>query len=579
MIELQWLIQRFRPQLFQIALGCGLASISALLATCDPILMKILLDSALPQRNRQMALLLAGLVGCILVGRGLFGVAGTYLNFRASQDFAKTLRIDVLKKMSTLSADFHEQTPTGDKLSQLENDIDLIAELCSDCTGTGLRVLISLILNCAAICLLSPAIGIPLVLLVPLFAVVRRVFRNSMQERADVVQAEKGRVASVLCEVIAGLPQLQLLCAEHLGIKRAVTAWDSMFRAQQKQREAELLSSTAISNMINIGIIGTLIYGSLAVVHGRITIGALVAIYAYVARMFDPVIVGMDLYARFQRGGASIRRSKALLDRVPSVSDRGTCILVPSTIAVNLEVRDLRYEYVPSREILKELSFNVGGGERIAIAGKSGSGKSTLARLLVRFADPQHGTVLLAGRRSQDYSLAELRTAVCYVPQTPVLFSGTIRENLLYGNAVPSKKALQRVLDAVQLSPLLSRLPQGVDTFIGFGANRLSGGELQRLTLARALLRKSPVLVLDESTSALDIPTEREVLQGIAQYRSGAMTLIIISHRLASLTWVDRIVIIANGRVAAEGTHRYLCSHVQLYGELYAAEAANVQID
>jgi len=187
----------------------------------------------------------------------------------------------------------------------------------------------------------------------------------------------------------------------------------------------------------------------------------------------------------------------------------------------------------------------------------------------VRFADPDSGTIAVGGVNLRDYSLGALRKLICYVPQHPVFFSGSLRENLLYGDKRASEPALWKALDAVQLSGVVGGLPEGIETLVNAGPYTFSGGELQRLALARALLRNTPVLVLDESTSALDIPTERAVLQGVAQYRSQT-TVIIISHRLGSLTWTDRVIVISNGKVSGDGSHNGLYSKLEVYRELYS---------
>lgn len=186
--------------------------------------------------------------------------------------------------------------------------------------------------------------------------------------------------------------------------------------------------------------------------------------------------------------------------------------------------------------------------------GVSGSGKSTLARLLVRLTDPNTGSVFVDGVRASEYSLDALRKTICYVPQAPVLFRGTIRENLLYANPSAAGRQLEEVIEATQMGPILQKLPRGLDHLLQGGASGLSGGEQQRLAIARALLRDPAVLVLDEATSALDAPTEAAVLRSVRSLRP-ERTLIVISHRVKSLRWVDRFVVLEQGTIVAEGDH------------------------
>jgi ABC-type multidrug transport system fused ATPase/permease subunit len=226
---------------------------------------------------------------------------------------------------------------------------------------------------------------------------------------------------------------------------------------------------------------------------------------------------------------------------------------------------------------LRNVTLQIGAGERVAIVGASGSGKSTFARLLARAADPDSGRILLEGLPLADYTLASLRSAVCYVPQQPVLFRGTIRENLLYANPRASGEQMLRAAQAAQLASVLNRLPEGLDTLLGPGAIGISGGERQRLAIARSLLRESAALVLDEATSALDVPTESAVLASVAKFLR-YRTIIVISHRLRSLAWVDRFVLLDHGRVGAVGAHSVLYEQFALYRSLFDASVQDMSM-
>jgi ATP-binding cassette subfamily B protein len=275
----------------------------------------------------------------------------------------------------------------------------------------------------------------------------------------------------------------------------------------------------------------------------------------------------MELYSRLQSVGASIRRVRELLDLEPSVKDVGTERLGSASLTHGFNNQDVSFSYGRDAT-LSRLNLQIGAGERVAIIGPSGSGKSTLARLLVRAADPGSGRILLENRQLADYTLASVRKAVCFVPQHPVLFQGSIRENLLYGNPRATTEEMLNAMQAVELMSVLGRLPMGLETFLGPAAVGLSGGECQRMAIARSLLRGSAVLVLDEATSALDAPTERAVLASLAKFRNH-QTLIVISHRISSLTWVDRFVLIDQGRIAAAGPHSALYVQSERYRALY----------
>jgi ABC-type bacteriocin/lantibiotic exporter with double-glycine peptidase domain len=567
-----WIGRQLFPNWKRISAGMLCALLSALFATTDPLLMRYLIDTSLPGHHLGQALLLvAGIAGAILA-RGLFLVGSIYLNFSVQQSFAQGLRTSILEQMNRLSADYHEQTPAGDKVTRLEGDVEQISELGADITSGAVRSVILLIANALIMMRLNARITLALVPSVLFFLWMRSRFRVQMQQKADFAQSQTSHAASVLYEHLAALPQLQLLCAESLLMKKAVSVWTGMLDARTRQRRTELAYSLSVHAAIVLATFLVLTVGSTQVLRNALTIGGLVAFYTYATRIFDPVASMMELYSRAQRVGASVRRVRTLLDLESTVPDTGSIGRLTG-ITHGIKVHNVSFSYKADRYAIRNLSLQIAPGERLAIAGFSGSGKSTLARLLVRLADPNSGQITLESVPLAEYSLDALRRTICYVPQAPVLFEGTIRDNLLYADPTATDQDLDNVLEVTQLAKLMRHLPSGLDTGVGPTGHALSGGERQRFALARALLRKTPVLVLDESTSALDIPTERSVLESVARHSVGS-TLIIISHRLASLHWTDRIVILSSGQIAAIGTHATLHEQSPLYRRLYQSPQA-----
>ena len=464
----------------------------------------------------------------------------------------------------------------GEKLTRIEHDVDEIANLGADTANQSIRAALFFALNLAMMARLNLLMTVTVLPLMPLFAIVQRRFSVLLKTRADEARSEVGAASSILTEHLAAVPQIQFLGAEEASALRAVSAWDGMLRTQRIQRQTQVGFSLSIGAILAASILVVLAFGSVKVLAGALTIGGLVAFYTYGARVFEPVSSAMDLYARLQSVGASIGRVRDLLDLEPTVRDTGTERLESSNLAHGFEIQDVSFSY-GRKAALSNITLQIGAGERIAIIGASGSGKSTLARLLVRGADPDSGRILLEKHPLTDYALGSLRSAVCYVPQQPVLFQGTIRENLLYANPRASDEEMFRAVQAAQLTSVLNRLPQGLDASLGLGAVGLSGGERQRLAVARSLLRGSAALVLDEATSALDVPTEREVLESVANFRTH-QTIIVISHRLRSLAWVDRFVLLDHGRIAAVGAHSVLYVQSALYRSLFDASVQDMSM-
>jgi ABC-type multidrug transport system fused ATPase/permease subunit len=559
---------------WRIVLGLACVSVASLVATIDPLLMRALIDRALPQRDLRWALELAGAIGLCYIGRSALSAAGSMVNFSIAQRCVRDLRVELLDQINRLSADYHEQTPTGEKLTRIEHDVDEIANLGADTANQSVRAILFFALNLAMMAKLNLLMTLTILPLMPLFAVVQRSFSVLLKTRAEDTRSKVGLATSILTEHLAAVPQIQFLGAEAASAQRAVTAWDAMLRTQRIQRRTQIAFSLSIGAILAASIFVVLAFGSVKVLAGALTIGGLVAFYTYGTRVFEPVSSAMDLYARLQSVGASIRRVREVLDLEPTVKDSGMRRLESAHLSEGFNIQDVSYSY-GKKGALSNITLKIDAGECVAIVGPSGAGKSTLVRLLVRAADPGSGSIRLEGRPLTDYTLASLRSAVCYVPQHPVLFQGSVRENLLYANPQANADEMFRAIQAVQLESALDNLPQGLDTPLGPGAVSLSGGERQRLALARSLLRKSAVLALDEATSALDALTERMVLRSLAQFRA-QQTMIVVSHRIKSLAWANRFVLVDQGKIAAVGTHSVLYAQSALYRALFDASAQDM---
>jgi ABC-type multidrug transport system fused ATPase/permease subunit len=554
-----------------IAGGLVLALISGMLSTFDPLLMRRLIDTELPHHHFAGAILLAvAIFGC-LQGSIAFLLWSAYLNFDVEQKAAQNLRIAVLEQLNRLSPEFHESTPAGDSMTRLGADVDQISQLGSELASAIVRAFVFFAVNLAVMIRLNAVMAIVVGPSLFLFAWVQNRFSRSMGKRADIAQKETGRASSILYEYLLALPQIQLMCAEKLIVGHAISAWTGMVRARKNQRSTELLYAGAINSAFLVATLLILGLGGYQVLRGVLTIGSFVAFYAYQTRIFEPVSIATDLYSRLQRVGASIRRVRAILELDSLVPDFGKITEPRRNIAQGLSIDKVRFSYAPDRPAVQNLTLHIGPNESLGIVGPNGSGKSTLARLLVRMSDPHSGDITLDGYPLRDYSLAALRQTICYVPQLPILFDGTVGENLRYACPNATDADLERVMAITQFTQVLKKLPKGLNTELGPSGHSLSGGERQRLALARGLLRHAPVLILDESTSAIDLPAEAAVIDSILRNRPASI-LIVISHRLRSIAGIGRIVVLGSGRVMATGTHEALYKDCPVYRGLWATD-------
>jgi ABC-type bacteriocin/lantibiotic exporter with double-glycine peptidase domain len=574
--EAQWLLRDLRPYTAKALCALVLATAAGLVSTLDPLLMRHLIDRSLPSRRLCDSLVCVALIALCFIGRSMLSGLGGLVGFRVAQRFGQDLKQELLAHMTRLSADWHERVMLGEKLSRLDTDVDEIAQFGADAVNTIVRVVIFFGLNLVIMLKLNVAMTLSVLPLLPVFYLVRWKFKPLMQTRANEAQAGIGRTSGRIAEHLGAVPQLHLLGADQSRLADSVNAWSNVVSAQWSQRRTEVAFGVSITSVLGVAILLVLGIGSEKFSVGALTLGTIVAFYAYVTRIFEPISTAMDFYARSERMLASARRVREIMIAEPAVPDSGRVSLIFPRLRHGIVVRGVSFQYTEERSALRNIDLEFSPGETVAIIGPSGSGKSTLARLFVRLADPTRGSILVEGRSAQDYTLRALREIICYVPQSPVLFRGTIRENLLLAKPSATKRELDTVIDVAQLKLTLQRLSRGLDHTLDAGATGLSGGEQQRLAIARALLRPSAVLILDEASSALDLPTETTVLQAIRQFRRERI-LVVISHRVKSLTWVDRFVLLERGSISAEGDHARMWGESHLFRALVESEAPGVE--
>lgn len=550
-----------------LAISLTLAIATSLLSIVDPLLMRRLIDTELPQLHFARTLLLVSGIAACLLGRVIFFAVSTDLNFSAEQTLSQRLRIAMLDQLSRLSPDYHEAVPPGETASRLDGDVEQVSQLGSEFAVSAVRTAVFLVANALLMLGLNLSLALAIAPLLSAFLWLHSRVGARLERHADRVQDESGHVSSKLYEHVSSLIQLQLLGAEKQLSDKLGQAWATLLKERKNQKRTEVSYVAANGFLVVLATLLILVMGSARVVHGALTIGTLIAFYTAATRMFEPISSMMELHSRLKRAGASVRRVRSLLESEATVRDTGTIRKIDPGLRQGIQLTKVSFVYSGRKAGLENLSLVIKPGEAIGIIGPSGSGKSTLARLLVRMADPQIGSITLDGHLLPSYSLAALRKVICYVPQNPILFNTSLHKNLLYGNPDATDYEVESVIQIAELKPVVDRLPSGLDSEVGPLGHNLSGGERQRVALARALLRKAPVLILDESTSALDAATESAVLQQIVRRRA-PLIFVVISHRLVSLRWLDRLVVLQDGRIAAVGTHDNLDRESMLYRKL-----------
>jgi len=409
--------------------------------------------------------------------------------------------------------------------------------------------------------------------LMPLFLVFRRHFESRLRQASDSAQQQSSRESSFLQEHLGSVIQIQLLHRERSQVQAFLERAAARMKALNQRTLTETLFRTCYMAVIALGTIATLGYGGYEVFVGALTVGGLVAFYSYLARLFDPLNAAVDIYSRFNRLSASIRRIVEVIEKTPAVSESPGAVHLPSASRGYVELQGVSFSYGKATPIVDGLELKLEAGEKVALVGVSGSGKSTITKLIARLYDVDQGAVYIDGIDVRGVLLESLRTKVCYLMQDAVLFDRTLKENLLLGKPSATNRELIDALETADLGELIDCLPQGWDTPLGPKGNFLSGGERQRLALARLVLQNPTVLLLDESTSALDVPSERRVFSNLVE-RFADKTIVFVSHRISALKWVDRIVVLSGGTVEEQGTHDRLICNGGLYTLLHNSPAA-----
>nr|UXE46047.1 putative ABC transporter ATP-binding protein [uncultured bacterium] len=549
--ELRWLSQRIRPHI-HLHVGSFLCiTAGSLLGLLTPLVLKWLIDRVIPAR--QFALLFIAMLLIFLgsQGKSMVGSLGSYLMLTAALRMSLNLRMEMLRHLDSLSADYYDKTPIGTAAYPLREPIEEIAYFGSDLVPAILHTLTTTGFTLVTMLALSPRLTLLVFPFIPVFLLTRQRFRTKLTTDADLAQHDRVSWSNFLEEHLTAAIPIQLLGQQKRQERRGFRLLGRSVRSQERLFRTGMWFTVYTSLAIVAAMSAVIGYGGWRVVAGTLTLGSLVAFYSFVAQLFEPLSGAAELYSRAQMTFASVRQVQHVLVLQPLVVDRPGARLNASSRAEEIEFVGVEFGYERQKRMLRVPSLSILPGERLVIAGENGAGKSTLAKLIVRLYDVDCGSVRFGGEDVRNIRLDSLRRYVCYIPREPALFDGSVGFNLRFVKPSICDEELQDVLQNAGLLELVRTLPKGFDQRIGPGGCQLSGGERQRFAIARALLQKPKILVLDEATSCLDPYSEELILRNV--FRSLAeSTVLVVSHRHSTISLMARKIFMSDGEIVSD---------------------------
>lgn len=507
------------------------------------------------------------------LGLAALFASGTALRYwmvtRLGERVIADIRIAVFDRMLSISPAFFDRLLTGEVLSRITTDTTLLLTVVSSSASWFLRNIIVLSGGLVLMLWTTPKLTGLVLLIVPLLMLpiilLGRRLRTLSRENQDWIAASSGNAS----EALLSIQTVQAFTHEGESQATFSDVTERSFTSARQRITVRAQLTAIVIFVVFAGILGVLWMGARDVAAGAMSAGELVQFLFFAGMVAGAVAALSELWTELQRAAGATERLIELLQAEDSIQDPTSPVHLPEPVkgAIELENVTFAYETRPEAPALHDISVSIAPGETVALVGPSGAGKSTLIQLLLRFYEPQSGQIMLDGINLAAMARSEFRRALSLVPQDPVIFAASARDNIRFGRPQASDEEVELAARAAAAHDFITALPDGYDTYVGERGVMLSGGQRQRIAIARAIIRDAPILLLDEATSALDAQSERAVQEAVDRLARDRTTLV-IAHRLATVKKADRILVLDQGRIVAEGTHDGLVASGGLYARL-----------
>ena len=545
---------------------------TSVLGQLPPLFTKLIIDGAIAHKNvHQLVMFVGGMVAAALLASAIGGWQG-YLNAFVGEGIMRDMRDALVRHLHRMSLAFFTSTKTGEIMNRVSSDVDAVDNVVTGTLVTLATNVIVILTTVIAIFWLDWRLALLSMAVVPLMVIPLGPVGRTMYAVRKQTREQRDRIESLIQETLSlsGITLIKSFVREREEGKRFHAAGTDLMKLEIRLALVGRWFIALIGALVVIGPAIVWLGGGWLAITSGLGVGTIVAFVAYLGRLYGPASALIGVQVQLVSAFAVFERIFNYLDMQPEAAQRPDAIDL-GTARGDIAFEHVRFQYVPDRWALDDVSFRARPGELVAFVGPSGAGKTTIMQLLPRFYDPQEGRVLVDGYDVRDLQLEALRRNIGIVTQETYLFHASIADNLRYGKPDASDEELIAACKAANIYDLVASLPDGLQTVVGERGHKLSGGERQRIAIARVLLKDPRILILDEATSSLDSTSERLIKEALVPLMRGRTNLV-VAHRLSTVLRADVINVVDGGRIVESGTHAQLLKRGGLYATLYAAQ-------